>query len=191
MTIKIINYDSGKIYNFRNKKTIYDKIKEPEEIQDSDMENRIPSSVTSTNANIRKYNINDPYNVSRDVDHFDDDKEKKYIDLFSKPEEEEFAIDSEFPNDDKLEDENDFQGMIRTVHGACLVYKRKNENDSFDELWIYNVGKNLKKETQIRRAIISGTDINPDTQMSDDGVQKAKTLTIGNVQYLNLLNIPQ
>lgn len=93
--------------------------------------------------------------------------------------------------EEEQEGQNDFQGLIRTVRGACLVYKRKNESGTFDELWIYNVGNNLKDETNIRRGILSGTDINPDTQMSDDGTQRAKTFSVGNVQYLNLLNIPQ
>ena len=96
------------------------------------------------------------------------------------------SFDEEFPE----EDEN-FQGLIRTVRGACLVYKRKNEDNTFEELWIYNVGDNINQEAAIRKAILSGTDIDPNTQMSDDGEQKAKTWTIGNVQYLTIDGLVQ
>jgi hypothetical protein len=99
-------------------------------------------------------------------------------------------IDSGMGGEDEEQDQ-DFQGLIRTVRGACLVYKRKDENGTFEELWIYNVGQNLKQETIIRKAILAGTDINPNTQESDDGQQKAKTYTIGNVQYLNITGMVQ
>jgi hypothetical protein len=85
----------------------------------------------------------------------------------------------------------DFQGEIRTVRGANLVYKRKNENGNFEELWVYNVGNDIKRESQIRRAILAGTDINPNTEESEDGEQYADTSTIGNVQFLNIVGIPQ
>jgi hypothetical protein len=100
---------------------------------------------------------------------------------------------NELSDDTKQSDtENtDFQGLIRTIRGACLVFKRKSQNGTFDELWIYNVGDNLKQETIVRKAILAGTDIDPNTQMSDDGTQKAKTHTIGNIQFLNISGLVQ
>jgi hypothetical protein len=92
---------------------------------------------------------------------------------------------------DTDEDNQDFQGLIRTVRGACLVFKRKTQNGTYNELWIYNVGNSLKQETAIRKAIISGTDIDPNTQTSDDGQQKASTWTKGNVQFLNITGLVQ
>jgi len=89
------------------------------------------------------------------------------------------------------EGDPDFQGTIRTVRGACLVYKRKTENGTYEELWVFNVGDNIKQETSVRKAILAGTDIDPNTHMSDDGEQKAKTITIGNVQYLNITGMVQ
>lgn len=89
------------------------------------------------------------------------------------------------------EGDQDFQGNIRTIRGACLVYKRKTQNGNYDELWIYNVGDDLKKETIVRKAILAGTDIDPNTQQSDDGSQKARTYTVGNVQYLNISGLVQ
>lgn len=123
----------------------------------------------------------DDFNLDSDTDM--DDEDSLDDDFFGEPNNE----DGETP-----EDENpDFQGLIRTVRGACLVYKRKTEDGTYDELWIYNVGDNLKQETIIRKAILAGTDIDPNTQMSDDGQQRAKTQTIGNVQYLNITGMVQ
>lgn len=89
------------------------------------------------------------------------------------------------------EEDPDFQGDIRTVRGANLVYKRKREDGNFEELWIYNVGKDIKRETQIRRAILAGTDIDPSTQESNDREQHADTTTAGNVQFLHITGLPQ
>lgn len=85
----------------------------------------------------------------------------------------------------------DFQGEIRTVRGANLVFKRKMEDGNFEELWIYNVGNDIKRETQIRRAILAGTDIDPGSQESKDGQQRANTSTTGNVQFLHIVGLPQ
>jgi hypothetical protein len=86
---------------------------------------------------------------------------------------------------------SEFEGLIRTVRGACLVYKRKSQDGTYEELWIYNVGDDLKKETAIRKSILSGTDIDPNTQMSDDGQQRAKTISMGNIQYLQISGMVQ
>jgi hypothetical protein len=109
---------------------------------------------------------------------------------------EEEDLDSNDPNDPENSDDPeaeplDFEGLIRTVRGAALVYKRKTQNGTYDELWIYNVGDNLKLETTIRKAILAGTDINPNTQQSDNGQQKAKTYSVGNVQFLNVTGLVQ
>lgn len=85
----------------------------------------------------------------------------------------------------------DFQGEIRTVRGANLVFKRKMDDGNFEELWIYNVGNDIKRETQIRRAILAGTDIDPGAQESKDGQQRADTSTTGNVQFLYITGLPQ
>lgn len=84
----------------------------------------------------------------------------------------------------------DFQGDIRTVKGADLVYKRKTEDGNFEELWIYNVGSDIRQETQIRKAILAGTDIVPSQRESEDGTQHAETSTLGNVQYLRITGLP-
>ena len=88
-------------------------------------------------------------------------------------------------------EDTNFQGEIRTVKGANLVYKRKSHDGNYDELWIYNVGNDIKRETQIRRAILAGTDIDPGKQESQDGSQRADTTTTGNVQFLSIVGLPQ
>ncbi len=95
-------------------------------------------------------------------------------------------------NDPDAPDQNaDFQGEIRTIRGANLVFKRKMDDGNFEELWIYNVGNDIKRETQIRRAILAGTDIDPGSQESKDGQQRADTSTAGNVQFLHIVGLPQ
>ena len=101
---------------------------------------------------------------------------------------EEFG-DDEFADEEVPEDE-DFQGDIRTVKGADLVYKRKQEDGNYEELWIYNVGSDIRSETQIRKAILAGTDIVPSHRESEDGSQHANTYTLGNVQYLQITGLP-
>ena len=94
---------------------------------------------------------------------------------------------------DGMDDEDgdpDYQGNIRTVTGANLVYKRKQEDGNYEELWIYNVGDDVKKEMQIRRAILAGTDIAPNQRESEDGTQHEETSTLGNVQYLKVTGLP-
>ena len=89
-------------------------------------------------------------------------------------------------NDKEPEDEN-FQGIIRTVPGACLVYKRRDEKNTYEELWIYNAGgRDIKPEMKIRSSILAGTDVDPKTQRSSDGQQTAETISVGNVQFLHI-----
>lgn len=92
---------------------------------------------------------------------------------------------------DAPQDNQDFQGEIRTVRGANLVFKRKMDDGNFEELWIYNVGNDIKRETQVRRAILAGTDVDPGAQESKDGSQRADTTTAGNVQFLHIVGLPQ
>lgn len=87
------------------------------------------------------------------------------------------------------EDEN-FQGNVRSVAGANLVYKRKTEDGNFEELWVYSVGNDIRKETQVRKAILAGTDIVPSQRESEDGEQRSETTTLGNVQYLKIFGLP-
>ena len=112
-------------------------------------------------------------------------------DIESIPNDEELDTDTTFPEDEEA-DESDpnFQGVIRTVTGACLVYKRKDEDGTYEELWIHNVGKNMRNEVRVRRSILAGTDIPPQQVSSEDGTQKVETNTIGNVQFIRITGLP-
>lgn len=92
--------------------------------------------------------------------------------------------------EEPTEEDPDFQGVVRTVTGACLVYKRKNEEGTYEELWIYNIGKNMRNEVKIRRSILAGTDIPAQDVSSPDGTQTVENTTIGNVQYLRIMGLP-
>lgn len=98
------------------------------------------------------------------------------------------GLDSEEGIQDEQEDQDpDFQGVIRTVPGACLVYKRKDEQNTYEELWVFNVGgRDMRPEIKIRNSILAGTDVDPKTQKSQDGQQTCDTITVGNVQFLHL-----
>jgi hypothetical protein len=89
------------------------------------------------------------------------------------------------------EDDPNMQGIIRTVKGANLVYKRQMPDNTFTELWIMNVGRDMKKESQTKRAILAGTDVDAQSQQSTDGKQNMELYTVGNVQFCELSGLPQ
>lgn len=86
--------------------------------------------------------------------------------------------------DEDVEDE-DRTGVIRTVANAHLIYKQQTETGSFEELWIYNIGKG-KDDLDIKQDILAGTDIPPMKTKSPDGSQTFTITTIGNAQYLHV-----
>jgi hypothetical protein len=83
----------------------------------------------------------------------------------------------------------DKEGLIRTVRGAYLVYKRATAESNFEELWLYNMG-NVKTQTHVRNAILAGTDIDPITLRSPTNDQTAEVWSKGNVQYLHVNGLP-
>ena len=98
---------------------------------------------------------------------------------------EESNIDgTEVPNDPNK------QGLIRTVKGAHLVYKRKNEEGTFDELWLFGTGDEMENSLEVRRNILAGTDIPPRSTKSKDGAQSYTLRTLGNGQILSIKGLP-
>lgn len=87
--------------------------------------------------------------------------------------------------DDIEEEDNDRTGIIRTVDNAHLIYKQQTETGSFEELWIYNIGKG-NNELDVKRDILAGTDIPPKKTKSPDGSQSFTITTLGNAQYLHI-----
>lgn len=100
--------------------------------------------------------------------------------------------DDEFSDLDPEEDDGDskFQGIIRSVKGAYLVSKRQQPDETYTEVWMYNVGEKYDDDANIRSAILSGTDIDPTKGYSEDNSQEAHMTTLGNVQYLTVSGVP-
>ena len=100
-------------------------------------------------------------------------------------------------DDEEIEDEesyNDeagkYDGVVRSVKGAYLVSKDQQPDDTYTEVWIYNVGDKFEDEANIRKSILAATDIDPTKNFSEDGSQEASFQTIGNVQFLTLSGLP-
>lgn len=87
--------------------------------------------------------------------------------------------------DDGDVDDSDRTGVIRTVSNAHLIYKQQSETGSFEELWIYNIGKG-RDDLDAKRDILAGTDIPPKKSKSPDGSQTFTVTTMGNAQYLHI-----
>lgn len=101
------------------------------------------------------------------------------------------AADEELPDDENLEgNEEDQEPIIRTVDGAHLIKKEQTEDGRFEEVWVYNVGKNIKDALAVRREILAGTDIGEKKVQSDDGEQSYTLWTLGNAQVLHIKGLP-
>ena len=90
---------------------------------------------------------------------------------------------------DEQDEDPDRQGLIRKVPLAHLVYKRKQEDGTYEEMWIYNTGGE-RSEHSIRKEILSGTDIVANTNTSEDGKQYYDIWTIGNAQMICIKGLP-
>lgn len=88
-------------------------------------------------------------------------------------------------------DDPDRQGIIRTVKKAHLVYKRQTPEGTFEELWMYNIGPDMRDELKVRREILAGTDIPAQKTTSPDGQQSYVLTTMGNAQLLLIKGLSQ
>lgn len=93
-------------------------------------------------------------------------------------------------DDDDLAGSEDQEPLIRTIDGAHLVRKDQDEDGRFEEVWVYNVGKEMKDALKIRREILAGTDIGEKKTQSDDGEQSYTLWTLGNAQILHITGLP-
>lgn len=165
--------------------------------------------------NDRSYRRNE-FNQPEDVDDIDFDADWDFMrQLRLQNAEDEYDLDDDFEDDDigldddladlddadsKLDGDDESQdgvesetikydGIVRAVKGAYLVSKKRQPDETFTEVWVYNTGKNHKAEAEIRKSIIAGTDIDPIKNYSEDGSQSAMLDTIGNVQYMTLIGL--
>ena len=81
------------------------------------------------------------------------------------------------------------QGMIRTVPKAHLVFKRQQGDGKFEELWVFNLGDKIHDALNIRREILSGTDIPRGHTRSEDGNQSYTLQTMGNAQLMHITGL--
>ncbi len=105
--------------------------------------------------------------------------------------------DMEMNNSDDMEMDNmddqdpDRQGVIRTVKGSHLVYKREQPDGFYEEMWFYNIGKDASRdELEIKKNILAGTDIKVNQTISDDGAQTYSIWSVGNGQMIRITGIP-
>jgi hypothetical protein len=96
---------------------------------------------------------------------------------------------SDVPDEAFTQENPDAQGLTRTVKGAHLVYKRKTEDGSFEELWIYNV-TTLRSNMETKKAILSATDIPIGKSQSPDGTQTYVMWTVGNAELIKIVGLP-
>lgn len=136
-------------------------------------------------------NANLPSPSEQGTGEFDLDSDEDIADTLPNPNGEQDA-----PNDpeldgiqDQAEEDPDRAGLIRTVVGAHLIYKRKTEDGSFEELWIYNISS-LRDEMKVRKAILAGTDIPVSKMKSEDGDQEYTLWAVGNAELLNITGLP-
>ena len=66
-----------------------------------------------------------------------------------------------------------------------------NDSGTFDELWIFNTSDNMTDSLEIKRNILAATDIPPRQTTSEDGIQKYSMFTLGDVQFMEINNLPQ
>jgi len=90
---------------------------------------------------------------------------------------------------DKAAANPDRQGQLRQVPDAHLVYKREQDDGTFEELWVYK-STELRTESRIKAAILAGTDIKRGRQKSDDGSQAFQLWTAGNVEMICIKGLP-
>ncbi len=82
------------------------------------------------------------------------------------------------------------QGLIRQVPGAHLVFKRKEEDGTYNELWVYKIQKDIRDDSKVRQQILAATDIPIERMQSEDGSQQYDLWTIGDVQMMHIVGLP-
>jgi len=102
--------------------------------------------------------------------------------------------DEDEPKDSDMEGQEvkkdpDRQGLIRKIKGAHLVYKRQSGEGTYDELWVYMLGNGDTNELEIKKDILAGTDIDPNTTKSEDGIQSYQLWTAGNAQMMKIVGL--
>lgn len=99
------------------------------------------------------------------------------------------ALDLDDPSVEDPPRDPDRVGLIRTVPGAHLVYKRESPDGGFEELWAYNI-TDLRQNQETKHQILAGTDIPRNRSRSPDGAQSYEVWAAGNVEMLAIRGLP-
>jgi hypothetical protein len=92
--------------------------------------------------------------------------------------------------DEKEPEDPDRQGLIRTVPGAHLIYKRASRDGMYSEMWMYEIGSNHRSEEKVRSAILDGTDIDQRLGASVNGEQTYELWTCNDRQIMKISGLP-
>ena len=123
----------------------------------------------------------------------DEEEQKKEPDLkkdVDSEDETDYNELSTHKDEPEKEQDPDKQGLIKKIDGAHLVYKRVNEDGTYDELWMYNISRGHNDEYTIRSAILANTDIEQKSGVSASGKQKYTLWTSGDVQMMQVTGLP-
>lgn len=105
--------------------------------------------------------------------------------------EDQLGLEGEGEDEFGEEEDPNRQGAVRLVPGAHLVFKRQQEDGTFSEMWIYNMGEEGDKSaSKVRKSILAGTDIPQEEIESEDGAQTYNIWTAGNAQVLRIEGLP-
>lgn len=150
-----------------------------------------------------KFKLIDFSKQNGDEDQSDDSTEDKLPNIDNDPNK---HLDTNIPDDansDNDSDESDYsneededegdpdrQGVIRTIKDAHLIYKRKDGDGTFTELWEYDISKGTRDEFRVRTAILNGTDIDHKTSTSPDNKQQYTLWTSNTRQMMQIIGLP-
>lgn len=98
------------------------------------------------------------------------------------------------PTDGTLETEPNptDEPNMREVEDARLIRKKMHADGTYEELWIYHVGGegDYTRDERIRTSILQDTEIDPSSGKSEDGEQKMKVWRSGDIEFLELVGLP-
>lgn len=104
-------------------------------------------------------------------------------------EKDEFKLDLNDEKPDSFSNSESDEGILRTVPKASMIYKREQQDGTFEEMWIYNTTKDNRRDQQIYNNIVSGSDIPQGGSQSEDKTQGVETWAIGNVKMVLLTGL--
>lgn len=81
-----------------------------------------------------------------------------------------------------------YEGELRHVKGAKLLWKIKDDDGSYTERWMYHA-RNLEELIDGKRRILVGTDIHPSKNRSPDGSQSFAVEQYGEIVWMTITGV--